>query len=239
MKSCGMGIIKYILFAFNFIFAVSGLGILIAGILVLIDINDFKHFLEGNIQAPPITLIVLGSLIFFIAFLGCYGAIRESPTLLIWFAVLLGIVFLIELGVGIAACLFKADLEEFLQKSLKNSIERSNSNDLDAWDTVQKKLECCGITGYDDWVEISKNRVIRSSCCRKDHIDNQTNDCSNRPATYPDKYYTDGCLTKLKHRIGNNASTLITVGIGVAFIQLIGIVLACYLAASIRRESVN
>lgn len=49
---------------------VSGLGILIAGILVLIDVNEYDHFLEGKIQAPPIILIVTGALIFFIAFIG-------------------------------------------------------------------------------------------------------------------------------------------------------------------------
>lgn len=44
--------------------------------------DDFRHFLDGRITAPPIILIVLGLMIFFIAFLGCYGAIKESPKLL-------------------------------------------------------------------------------------------------------------------------------------------------------------
>lgn len=61
---------------------ISGLGILIAGALVLADMNEFNHFLDGKITAPPIVLIVTGAIIFFIASLGCYGAIRESPTML-------------------------------------------------------------------------------------------------------------------------------------------------------------
>lgn len=64
-------------------FQISGLGILIAGALVLADLNEYGHFVEGRIQAPPIVLIVTGALIFLIASLGCYGAIKESPTLLI------------------------------------------------------------------------------------------------------------------------------------------------------------
>lgn len=59
------------------------MGILIAGAIVLADLNDFGHFLEGKVTAPPIILIVTGAIIFLIASLGCYGAIRESPTLLI------------------------------------------------------------------------------------------------------------------------------------------------------------
>lgn len=50
--------------------------------MVLADLNEFGHFLEGKITAPPIVLIVTGAVIFLIASLGCYGAIRESPKML-------------------------------------------------------------------------------------------------------------------------------------------------------------
>lgn len=55
---------------------------MIAGAVVLADINDFKHFLEGRVIAPPVVLIIAGLLIFAIATLGCYGALKESPNLL-------------------------------------------------------------------------------------------------------------------------------------------------------------
>lgn len=61
---------------------ISGLGLLISGIVVLNDVTDFNHFLDGRITALPIVLIVTGLLIFVIAFLGCYGALKESPKLL-------------------------------------------------------------------------------------------------------------------------------------------------------------
>jgi CD63 antigen len=67
---------------FSFLPQISGLGILIAGIVVLNDVDDFNHFLDGRITAPPIILIVTGLMIFVIAFLGCYGALKESPKLL-------------------------------------------------------------------------------------------------------------------------------------------------------------
>lgn len=101
----------------------------------------------------------------------------------------MGIVFLIELAVGIAACLFKADLDELLQKTLKNSIVRSSEDDLDSWDGLQRKLMCCGVTGPADWVDSSRNGAIRSSCCRQIQIDTLTNDCSRSPANYNDKYF--------------------------------------------------
>ncbi|XP_037035111.1 23 kDa integral membrane protein [Bradysia coprophila] len=236
MQSCGMNIIKYILFVFNVFFAISGLGILIAGALVLSDINEFNYFLEGRVTAPPIVLIVTGAIIFLIASLGCYGAIRESPSMLYAFAFLLLIIFIVELAVGIAACVFKSDLQMMLQKSLQDSIERSSMDDIMAWDNVQQKLQCCGINGASDWQDFSRNHTIRASCCRPNHIDG-TKDCKNGAALFQHRYYQDGCLPKLKSKIDSNAVVLIGVGLGLAFVQLLGIVLACWLASAIRREN--
>lgn len=98
-------------------------------------------------------------------------------------------IFIIELVVGIAACLFKADLDELLQKSLKKTIERSNPDDLYAWDGTQRKLMCCGVTGPADWADYTEAHSIRPSCCRSNQIDTATNDCSHSPANYNDKYY--------------------------------------------------
>lgn len=102
-----MSLIKYILFIFNVLFAVkndklfcnlmykvkvlvidfcllkiSGLAIIIAGGVVLGDLGRFAHFMDGKIIGPPIVLIVAGAIVFVIAFLGCYGAIKENYTLL-------------------------------------------------------------------------------------------------------------------------------------------------------------
>lgn len=105
------------------------------------------------------------------------------------FAILLGIVFIIELAVGIAACLLKADLDDLLQKSLRKTIERSSPDDLYAWDNAQRNLMCCGVTGPADWADFTKAQSIRPSCCRPNQIDTVTNDCSRSPANYNDKYF--------------------------------------------------
>nr|CAH7715071.1 unnamed protein product [Callosobruchus chinensis] len=65
------------------IFQLSGLGIIIAGALVLADVSDFSHFVTSDLVGPPIVLIVLGTIIFLVASLGCYGAIRENYKMLI------------------------------------------------------------------------------------------------------------------------------------------------------------
>lgn len=66
-----------------FLSQVSGLALIIAGAVVYADVGEFSHFMESRILAPPIVLIIAGIIIFLIASLGCYGAIRESYYMLI------------------------------------------------------------------------------------------------------------------------------------------------------------
>lgn len=97
---------KFSLFLYKFIsifLQLSGLGILIAGIVVLNDVTDFNHFLEGRITAPPILLIIAGLCIFLIAFFGCYGALKESPKLLM--AVFKRILFYLTLCLKVLFCM--------------------------------------------------------------------------------------------------------------------------------------
>ncbi|KAG8314637.1 tetraspanin 6 [Homalodisca vitripennis] len=61
----------------------SGLAIILVGALVLTEVGSYSHFLENKVLAPPIVLIIAGSIVFFIAFLGCCGAIKENYYMLI------------------------------------------------------------------------------------------------------------------------------------------------------------
>jgi CD63 antigen len=65
-----------------------GLAILIAGALSYANIDKANYFMdevnnEVNFSAPPIALMVVGSIVFVIAFYGCCGAIRESHCMII------------------------------------------------------------------------------------------------------------------------------------------------------------
>lgn len=106
------------------------------------------------------------------------------------FAVLLGIIFILELAVGIAACLFKADLDDILKDSLQKSISRSSRDDMIAWDKAQSRMMCCGITGPYDWTDGRQGARIPASCCIPSQNSRQAVDCADSPAHYVDKYYS-------------------------------------------------
>lgn len=65
-----------------------GLAILVAGALTYANIDKVDYYMdkvqnEVNISASPIALIVVGSIVFIIAFYGCCGAIRESHCMIV------------------------------------------------------------------------------------------------------------------------------------------------------------
>ncbi|CAL1681603.1 unnamed protein product [Lasius platythorax] len=229
MESCGMNAIKYVLFVFNLVFAISGIGIIAAGACVLADVGEFTHFVEGRIMAPPIVLIIAGAIVFVIAFLGCYGAIKEHYNMLIAFAAALLIIFVIELAVGIAAAVFKNDFSMVMKDTLKESIKNYTEADRLAWDNVQKKLQCCGVDGPNDWGPANGfTSSFPSSCCMDMQVICQIGSTS---------VYQEGCFNKLEMRVHKGATVLIGVGIGIAFVEIAGIILACCLAAAIKRET--
>lgn len=55
-----------------------GLAILIVGVIAHLQLTHYAEAIKENVMFPSITLIVIGTVIFIIAFFGCCGAIRES-----------------------------------------------------------------------------------------------------------------------------------------------------------------
>jgi len=65
-----------------------GLAILIAGALTYANIDKADFVMEKvhsqvNFTASPIALMVVGSIVFVVAFFGCCGAIRESHCMIV------------------------------------------------------------------------------------------------------------------------------------------------------------
>lgn len=90
---------------------------------------------------------------------------------------------------GIAASVFKSDLETMIKKSLQDSIQRSNTEDMRAWDNIQQKLMCCGVENPTDWRALSANKTLPPSCCRPQYIEESVGHCTESAALGKDKYF--------------------------------------------------
>lgn len=61
-----------------FIFQISGIAILTVGALIQNFYSNYTDFLHGNFYVGPVLLIILGVIVFVVAFFGCCGAVKEN-----------------------------------------------------------------------------------------------------------------------------------------------------------------
>ncbi|XP_076344536.1 CD63 antigen-like [Tachypleus tridentatus] len=223
MAFCGMSMMKYLLFAFNLLFVISGIGLIIAGALSLKNITKYSDFMEDENTASSTLLITVGSIIFILAFLGCYGAWKESYWMLITFAVLLTIIFALELAAGIAAYVYRKEVVKTFEEIMQNDLNTNETKS--GWDKIQLDLKCCGAVNVSDWSNIYKyhNGSLPSSCC-----DTIVEDCN----TANNNWHKQGCIEALENFLQDKIYIVGSVGVGMAFIQLLGITFACCLACN-------
>lgn len=231
---CCDGCIKYLLFFFNLIFSLSGLAIIIVGGILLSQVSDFGNILSdisSGLTAPQITLIVVGVIIFVVATLGCCGAIRESRCMLISFAVLLLTIFVIELAIGIYAVTNFDNLKTDIEKGLGKNFDKysSDSDVREAYDALQKTVECCGIQGMGDYQ--NRGLLIPDSCCI-----NYSSGCAGQTpgSQNPNLFYRTGCVDKLTDFTSDAGKILGGVAIALSLIELVGVIFALRLASQVK-----
>jgi len=231
---CGITIVKYLLFIFNLVFALCGLALLVVGALAFANIDKADYFMEKvndevNFSAPPIVLIVVGSIIFIVAFYGCCGAIRESHCMIVTFAVFLLVILIIQIAIGIVIFV-KRDADgwnQALNESLTEIFNRyDDDNTRQQVDDLQRNLECCGVHGPDFW-----GGRIPESCC----VNPDVSQCVTTHAGAHQVFQT-GCVEALKELLRNFGLILGIIAIAVGVIEIIGVVFALCLASSIRNN---
>ncbi|GAB1287977.1 Leukocyte surface antigen CD53 [Apodemus speciosus] len=135
MGMSSLKLLKYVLFFFNLLFWVCGCCILGFGIHLLVQntygvlFRNLPFLTLGNV------LVIVGSIIMVVAFLGCMGSIKENKCLLMSFFVLLLIILLAEVTLAILLFVYEQKLNTTMM----------------AWDFIQSQLQCCGVNGSSDW----------------------------------------------------------------------------------------
>jgi len=244
--------VKWLMFIFNLLFWITGIGLIAAGAVFQVKYNGFSHFFDQGITAPTL-LIIVGVFIFVISFLGCCGAIRENYYMLMGFGILVGLIFVLQMAGGIAALVQRGKIPELIRQGIRNDVRDFRTGNASTQtkaniDELQKDLQCCGEDKYMDFLTLDNgtvifatNNTIPKTCCkdnaecRREVVVDQF--CNSTAPTYNVSacpIYIDGCATPA----GNLLHTAITgaagVALGLAFIELIGIVFSCYLAKRIR-----
>lgn len=241
----GIKCIKFLLFGFNLIFAITGLALIVTGAVIQGLYSQYLDFLGDSFFNTPVLLVVVGCIIFAITFFGCCGAVKESHCMTMTFAVLLGLIFVIELGAGISAYMLRTRVhgivEANMEKGLMNYKKEGADGVTQTWDIIQHELKCCGAQDYTDWRNSSaleETQSVPDSCCIQD-----TENCGlgmADPAKPLDDItaaiHTTGCLNKFQEMVVHNVASVGAMGVIIALIQIVGVVFACCLSKNIRAQ---
>ncbi|XP_057317323.1 CD151 antigen-like [Hydractinia symbiolongicarpus] len=247
--SCGMTCLRYILFAFNFVFWIGGIALMGVGIYSRVQVGKWDDIIDDStVPSAANLMIIAGVLVMLIGFLGCCGAWKQNKCLLISYAICLILIFVLEIAAGIYAYVKRDDIQKELETGLMKGINntygaqdtKANKAFGDAIDWFQEKVECCGAKKPQDWSESvwatkAKKYYVPDSCCK-------LSGCSKKYGVSLDQFvnsgkiYKEGCVQKGKDWVKAHISLVGGVTIGVAFVQLLGIIFAILLCRGLGDE---
>lgn len=243
-ETCGTICLKYLLFTFNFLFWLAGGAVMAVGIWTIAEKSDYISLLSSRIYAiSAYILIVAGIIVMITGVLGCCATFKEQKGLLRLYFVLLLFIFLLEVLAGVLAYVYYQQLNTELKENLKETMtqkynQKGQEHVTDAVNKLQQEFKCCGSNSSSDWVESqwiltgeAEGRVVPDSCCKT-----ITDKCGKRD--HPSNIYKveGGCITKLENFILDHLKIIGAVGVGIACVQVIGMIFTCCLYRSLKAE---
>jgi len=221
---------KLLLMLFNFCFWVSGIAILGIGIWMQISLHKYVELSPEFSGSVPYVFIASGGFVILLGTFACCCTVKSQPVLLYIYSFFLLLVFFVVLASGISAYSYRRQISHGFQGSLRDGLQEYgiNHDKTNAIDAIQSKLKCCGINGTADWNSTPYARqhgtpAYPDSCCAK---------WDDRKCT---TVHGNGCYLLVINFFETNIGIIAGAAIGLAFFQVIGIVLACLLAKNAKK----
>uniref|UniRef100_A0A8B9I892 Tetraspanin n=1 Tax=Anser brachyrhynchus TaxID=132585 RepID=A0A8B9I892_9AVES len=227
-----MTALKLSLMAFSFVFWAAGLTMLIIGLWAKVWLGGYLALSASDYPNAPAILLATGTAVIVWGFLGCFSAATEHRGLLRTYGAFLSAVLVAGLTAGLSGLLYRQDVARGFQEGLRQALNTYGEDEAkaDALDALQRAFACCGVESYRDWLTtpwaLQQNGSVPLSCCRG------RRGCQLSP---PNVYglHRNGCFGKVSAFVSSNMFSVATAALGLAALQVIGIVLACLMAARI------
>ncbi|XP_039327867.1 CD63 antigen [Saimiri boliviensis] len=227
----GMKCVKFLLYVLLLAFCACAVGLIAVGVGVQLVLS--QTIIQGATPGSllPVVIIAVGVFLFLVAFVGCCGACKENYCLMITFAIFLSLIMLVEVAAAIAGYVFRNKVISEFNNNFRQQMKNypKNNHTASFLDRMQAEFECCGAANYTDWEKIPsmlKNQVPDSCCV------NVTVGCG---INFTEKQiHTEGCVEKIGGWLRKNVLVVAAAALGIAFVEVLGIVFACCLVKSIR-----
>ncbi|KAL3869618.1 hypothetical protein ACJMK2_042283 [Sinanodonta woodiana] len=217
-KDGTLSLFRYGATAFSFLIFFSGAGILGLGIyLMAYDYapQDISVAMGDKLyQAAALIMLISGGCIVLLALCGCFGAARSSRLMLGVFIACNGVLVVTLIAGAIMAFVFRERMRNDMGPILLNNYGEDGSERITYfWDFMQKRLNCCGVSGgvnsttswmiYQSSKYYQKSGKVPDSCCAPKA---NLNSCTkNLDMTSNTDLYKNGCYDKLADIIKFNS----------------------------------
>ncbi|XP_053384589.1 tetraspanin-18-like [Mercenaria mercenaria] len=242
----------------NIIFLIVGGGLSGVGVWMMTDPKIETYFDILNVDQSSSSfkricyaLLAVGIFALLVAFLGCCGAVQKSKCLLTLFLILVGVITVMEAGLGVMVVVSKdsataipvlsalmSDMQDKLRTQLKQSVTEHYLPDTllgTTWDNVQIELECCGATGPEDYKNSRWTNETRpetdypDTCCVLMSKEAAVPEPSNKLLCHfgtAGFYFETGCYDKMIGWFQDNSMYIIASAGAVFVIEVVGFVSA-------------
>ncbi|XP_071353898.1 CD151 antigen isoform X3 [Trachinotus anak] len=216
--TCGTICLKYLLFLFNILFWLAGGTVLAVGVWTLADKSDYISLLSSSFySASAYILIAAGAIVIVTGIIGCCATLKEMKSLLI---------------------VLDEELRQNLKVTMQQKYQQPGEESItQAVDKLQQEFKCCGSNSSSDWRDSTwihaadTEQLVPDSCCKT-----PSDLCGRRD--HPSNIYKveGGCIMKLEDFILSQLYILGAVGIGIAFLQLVGMMFTCCLYQNLKED---
>ncbi|XP_010131678.1 PREDICTED: tetraspanin-8 [Buceros rhinoceros silvestris] len=232
---------KYSLFIFNFLFWVCGCVILGVSIWIRVS-KDAQEGLniDSSMFASVDLLIAVGSIIMVLGFLGCCGAIKESPCMLLLFFIGLLLILILQIIGGILGAVYRSQVDEsinlILKTStdlLKGSTERAKEYQ-EQFQKFQREYQCCGLlNGPEDWGKNFNTPLGGTEICECELKNPSSDICTSYQGRY---IYKTPCGEVLIKYIKDHLLIITGIAFGLAVIEILGLAFSMSLYCQIKKK---
>jgi len=267
--SLSMKFIRLLIVLFNLAFVVVGITLLTIGIYVVKDpkLQQLRPLLNPDLTSAysqslsyieifAIAIIVIGSILLLIGFLGCCGAIKGFRFLHVLYAVIVGAIIIAEIAIVVAFVAYQNQFRSELVTKLRDSIaiyyvgppinNSTSGNPVSlSWDFAQFNLQCCGATSKNDFssavhwnqsdpYQPGVNLTVPFTCCPL----NVTGSWTQLPTDLSQadncsvggaNAYPQGCYDRLIDIISTYKKNFIIGGVIVGVVELLAFIFAILL----------
>uniref|UniRef100_A0A8C9PA98 Tetraspanin n=1 Tax=Spermophilus dauricus TaxID=99837 RepID=A0A8C9PA98_SPEDA len=232
--------LKYLLFLFNFFFWVGGAAVMAVGVWTLVEKSGYLSVLASSTFSTSAYILIFTA--YPLVCMDCSEGTKLCGCLATYFCLLL-VIFLVELVAGVLAHVYyqrlSDELKQHLNRTLTENYGQPRAVEITASvDRLQQDFKCCGSNSSADWQHSSyilsqeaEGRQVPDSCCKT-----VVTRCGQR--VHPSNIYKveGGCITKLEQFLADHLLLMGAVGIGVACLQICGMILTCCLHRRLQRH---